>query len=77
MVDSVNSTAAIVDEFYAPLGIEADRASMEATRWRDALHDAEQLRNAGAEARRNAPTAIAILGTAVAFGKVAAKRWKA
>ena len=50
VVDSVNSAAVIIDEFHAPLGIEAQRGSMEATRWRDALRDPGQLKNAGAEA---------------------------
>ena len=40
---------------------------MEATRWRDALHDRKQLKNAGTEAGRTALTGVAIVGgTAVA-----------
>jgi hypothetical protein len=50
VVDSVNSTAVILDEFHAALGIEAGRGSMEATRWGDALRDPGQLKTASVEA---------------------------
>ncbi len=69
VVESVNSIAVIVDEFHAPLGIEAERRSMEATRWWDAFRDPGQLKNAGVEAR----TKAVIVGVGVAAFTVAAR----
>lgn len=67
VVDSVNATASNIDEFHAPLGIDPMRDPMEATRWRSALRDRQQLKNAGLEAGRKTLTGAAIIGaTAVA-----------
>lgn len=67
VVDSVNATASSIDEFHAPLGIDPMRDPMEATRWRSALRDRQQLKNAGLEAGRKTLTGVAIIGaTAVA-----------
>lgn len=49
VIDSLGSTAAIVDDFHAPLGIASSREKLRATPWREALHDAQQLKKAGAE----------------------------
>ena len=68
VVDSVNSTAAIVHDFHAPLGIEARRAPIEVTRWRNAIRDRGQLKNAGVEAgKKTAIAGITIVGTVVAL----------
>jgi hypothetical protein len=72
VVDSINSAAVIVDNFHAPLGIESDRDSLEATRWRDAARNPKQLKNAGAEAGRKALTGVAIAATAAAAVAVSA-----
>jgi hypothetical protein len=72
VVDSVNSAHVIVDEFHAPLGIETARGSMEATRWRDAVRDPTQLKNAGVEAGVKVgvgATALALTATAAKFGR--------
>jgi hypothetical protein len=62
VIDSLNSTAAIVDDFHAPLGIASSREALGATPWREALQDAEQLKKAGAEIGEKS----AVVGGAVA-----------
>ena len=62
VIDSLNSTAAIVDDFHAPLGIEYSRDALSAPRWREALRDPQQLKKAGAEVGQK----VAIVGGAVA-----------
>jgi hypothetical protein len=62
VIDSLNSTAMIVDDFHAPLGIASSRDALSATRWREALHDPQQLKKAGVEAAQKA----AVVGGAVA-----------
>ena len=68
VIDSLNSTAAIVDDFHAPLGIESSRDALSAPRWREALRDPQQLKKAGAEVGQKAAmiggaAAVAVLGT--------------
>lgn len=47
--DSLDSTAAMVDDFHAPLGIASIREKRSATPWREALRDPQQLKKAGGE----------------------------
>lgn len=54
VIDSLNSTAAIVDDFHAPLGIESTRDALSATAWREAFRDAQQRRTAGKEVGQKA-----------------------
>lgn len=54
VVDSLNDTAAIIEEFHAPLGIETNRCSVDAIPWREALGDPAQRRVAGKEAGQKA-----------------------
>jgi len=68
VIDSLNSTAAIVDDFHAPLGIESSRDALSAPRWREALRDPQKLKKAGAEVGQKAAmiggaAAVAVLGT--------------
>jgi len=68
VIDSLNSTAAIVDDFHAPLGIESSRDVLSAPRWREALRDPQQLKKAGAEvgqkdAMVGGAAAVVVLGT--------------
>jgi|SRR6266545_239125 len=63
VIDSLNSTAALVDEFHAPLGIESTRDALSATPWRDAFRDPEQLKIAGKEAGQKA-----LIGVGAAVG---------
>ncbi|GAA2183627.1 hypothetical protein GCM10009785_28000 [Brooklawnia cerclae] len=54
VIDSLNSTAAIVDDFYSPLGIESTRDVLTATPWREAFRDPQQRRTAGKEVGQKA-----------------------
>lgn len=49
VVGSLNDTAAIVEDFHVPLGIETNRSSVDAIPWREALGDSAQRRVAGKE----------------------------
>jgi len=53
VVDSLNSTTVVVNEFYAPLGIQAEGGPMVATRWAEALRDPGKLKTACVEAGTN------------------------
>ena len=64
VIDSLNSTAAVVDDFHSPLGIESTRDLLNVTRWREALKDPKQLATAGKEAGQKA---VIGLGVAAAF----------
>jgi len=65
IVGSLNATAAVVDDFHSPLGIESTRDSLSATPWREALRDPQQRLTAGKEAGRNALIGIGIVGAFV------------
>ncbi len=64
VIGSLNSTAAIVDDFHAPLGIESTRDALGTTPWRDAFRDQRQRRTAGKEVGQKALIAV---GTVTAF----------
>ena len=49
VIDSLNSTAALVDEFHVPLGIGSGREALSRVPWREALRDPDQLWTAGKE----------------------------
>jgi hypothetical protein len=75
VVDSLNSTADLIDEFHAPLGIDSTREVLHATPWREAWRDPEQLKTAGAEAGQKAVaagTVVVVVGGAAA--KLVAKK---
>jgi hypothetical protein len=74
VIDSLNSTAAVVDDFHSPLGIESGRAPLGAIPWREALKDPTQRRTAGKEAGQKALIgAAAVGGIAVSIAAVVAK----
>lgn len=54
VIDSLNSTAAVVDDFHVPLGIESTRDMLTATPWREAIRDPQQRRTAGKEVGQKA-----------------------
>lgn len=62
VVDSLNATGSIVDDFHAPLGIETSREELTQLRWRDAARDPQQLKKAGGEVAKGA----AVVGGAAA-----------
>lgn len=66
VIDSLNSTAEIIDDFHAPLGIESTRDALSATPWRDAFRDPQQRRTAGKEVGQKA--LIAVGSAAAVFG---------
>lgn len=66
VIHSLNSTAALVDEFHAPLGIERDRQTLISSRWREALRDPQRLKTAGVEVGQKAAMAGGTAMVAVA-----------
>lgn len=73
VVDSLNSTAEIVDDFHAPLGIESDRDVLGATPWREAFRDPQQRRTATKEVGQKALVGVGAAG-ALALSVVVVKR---
>lgn len=71
VVDTVNATAAIVDNFQAPLGIESAHASLAVIPWGEALRDPQQRRAAAKEAGQKAlvgaGTVVAVAGSSYAL----------
>jgi hypothetical protein len=65
VVDNLNTTAAAIEEFHEPLGIESGREKLDITPWSEALRDPQQLKRAGAEAGKAAVVAGAVVGTAL------------
>lgn len=62
VIDSLNSTAAIVDDFHTPLGVESTRDVLGATPWREALHDPQQRWTAGREVGQKALIGVGAVG---------------
>lgn len=54
VIDSLDATAAILDDFHAPLGIESERQGLDLLSWREALRDPQQRRTAGKEVGQKA-----------------------
>jgi hypothetical protein len=67
VVDSLNSTGMLVDEFHSPLGIESGRKVLSSPSWREALRDPQQRKVAGVEIGQKAAiaggTLVAAAGT--------------
>ncbi|GAA2079926.1 hypothetical protein GCM10009821_20250 [Aeromicrobium halocynthiae] len=68
VIDSLNATAEIVDDFHAPLGIESVRRPLDAIPWREAVRDPRQRRTAGKEAGQKALVAGGTVATVAATG---------
>lgn len=74
VIDSLNSTAASVDDFHAPLGIESTRDELSATPWREAFTDPQQRKTAGIEVGQKAIVgAVAVGGIGLAVLQVVSK----
>lgn len=73
VVDSLNSTAEIVDDFHAPLGIESARDVLSVAPWKEAFRDPQQRKTAGKELGQKALVGVGAVGT-VALSVVVAKR---
>ncbi|MDR5700725.1 hypothetical protein [Agromyces aerolatus] len=67
VIGALNSTAAAVDDFHAPLGIESSRETLGVTPWREALRDPQQRATAGKELSQKALIGAAAAGVAVAL----------
>lgn len=63
IVNSINAVAGSIEDFHVPFAVETHREALTNTRWRDAVRDPQQLRNAAAEARPLAVGAVGTLGT--------------
>lgn len=72
VIESVNSAAVNLGGFHAPLGMESRSGLMEPIRWRDALRDRRQLKNAGREAGQKALTALLVAGGTAAAAAASA-----
>ena len=74
VIDSLNATASVVDEFHVPLGLASGREALSATPWREALRDPDQRRTAAREAGQKAVVGGgALAATAVAIATVVTK----
>lgn len=77
VVGSLNATSDLLNEFYAPLGIESTRAALTTTPWRDALRDPQQRRTAGKEVGQKVAVSAAAVGVlALTVGGAVAKGGK-
>jgi hypothetical protein len=72
VIDSLNATAAIVDDFHTPLGIQSSRDVLRATPWREAFRDPQQRRTASKEVGQKA-LIIGASAVGVAVSAMAAK----
>lgn len=72
VVGALNSTALLVDEFHAPLGIESSREVLSSPSWREALRDPQQRKVAGIEIGQKAAIAGGTL--VAAAGSIAMAR---
>lgn len=71
VIDSLNSTSALVDEFHAPLGIESSREALSRVPWREAVRDGDQLKTAGQEAAKDAAVGIGTAAVVVLMKAIA------
>lgn len=49
VINSINTVGGLIDDFHVPFAIEPDRETLTPIRWRDAIRDSQQLKNAAAE----------------------------
>lgn len=64
VINSINAVGMSIDDFHVPFAIEPDREALEPIRWRDAIRDSQQLKNAAAEAAPKVGMLV-VLGAAV------------
>ena len=70
VIKSVNRTASLIEDLYAPLAIESGRDPLEKVSYRVAIRDRDQLLNAGKEVGEKAAVAggVALGVAAIAIG---------
>jgi hypothetical protein len=66
VINSINAVAGSIDEFRAPFALESHREALIPIRWRDAIRDPQQLRNAAADAGPKVVMAVVGVGALVA-----------
>lgn len=66
VINSINAVGSSIDDFNVPFAIEPDREALEPIRWRDAIRDSHQLKNAADEAALEVGAAILGAGVVVA-----------
>ncbi|PPH10485.1 hypothetical protein C5C36_14035 [Rathayibacter sp. AY1G1] len=71
VIDSLNATAAAIDDFHSPLGIDSDREALRATAWRQALRVPGQRKTAGKELGKKALVGAGL--AALSLGALATK----
>lgn len=64
VIDSANSTVALVEEFHAPLSIVSDRSDLVSMAWRDAVRDPEKVKTAAKEVAQKSAAAGGVAATA-------------
>lgn len=72
VVEALNSTGMLVDEFHTPLGIESCREVLTSPTWREAFRDPHQRKVAGVEIGQKAAIAGGTL--VAAAGSIAMAR---
>ena len=65
VINSINTVSELIDDFYTPFEIESHREALTSPRWRDAVRDPRQLRNAALEAGPKVVGALGIGGALV------------
>lgn len=65
VINSINTVGGSIDDFHVPFAIEPDREALTPIRWRDAVRDSQQLRNAAAEAGPKVAVGVVGIGTLV------------
>lgn len=70
VIESLNATAELVDEFHQPLGIETSREKLDTVAWPDAIKDWKQLKAAGKEVGIKVGTVGVSIGVAIGFEKL-------
>lgn len=63
VIESLNSTAAVVDDFHTPLGIAPIRDVLSPTSWREAFRDPQQRRTAGREVGQKTLIGVSAVGS--------------
>ncbi|MCI1636788.1 MAG: hypothetical protein LKI30_01600 [Bifidobacterium crudilactis] len=70
VVDSINTVGGSIDDFYLPFAIEPDWEALTPIRWRDAIWDSQQLKNAAAEAGPKVAATVGAAATAIVLAVV-------
>lgn len=73
VINGLNSTAGIVEDFHAPLGIESSRSALVATPWREAIRDPKQQQAAAKELGVKVGIPASTSGVAVAVWRLVKK----